>query len=224
MRLKSNIICILYSFILAVLLFFFTSSASAFDEKKIIEELLSGIEKKYTAASFETNFTQMSRLQALDITEKASGKAYFSHPKKMVWEYHSPENHKIITNGKELWIYRPDENQVVQGDAAELFKDGAGGAFLADISIVRKNYTVTIKEINDAYAEIELTARVESPDISSIQIRVARNTYEIQKAVTYNIYGDTTLFEFSKIQFKPFDQSMFEFKTPENVNIIQMDQ
>ena len=136
------------------------------------ENVITAIEKKYAGKSFETNFTQISKLAALDITEKASGRASFSHPGKMKWEYMTPEQHEIITNGKTLWIYRPQENQVMQGDATQFFKAGSGGAFMSDISLIRKNYLINIKEVTTEYIEIELTAKKNNPEISLIVIRI----------------------------------------------------
>ena len=134
-----------------------------------------------------------------------------------------PAHHEIITNGKSLWIYRPEENQVMQGDASQFFKAGSGGAFLSDISLVRKNYKIRVKEITDDYVEIDLAAKNEAPDISSIVIRISKENNEIQRVVTVNAYDDTTLFEFSNIRFKDIAPGVFEFKVPQGVNTIDMD-
>ena len=207
--------------ILGCTLFFPTASATG--NEIIKEEIITAIEKKYAGKSFEANFTQISRLAALDIVEKASGKASFSHPGKMKWEYMEPEHHEIITNGKMLWIFRPEENQVMQGNASHFFKSGAGGSFLSDISLIRKNYTVSIKEITADYVEINLVTKTKKADISSIVIRISQKNSEIERVVTYNPFNDTTLFEFSGIQFKKIDPDVFEFKVPQGTNIIKMD-
>ncbi|WP_299983248.1 outer membrane lipoprotein carrier protein LolA [Desulfobacula sp.] len=211
----------LFSSIVCCCLFFSTASATGSDIIK--NDILDAIEKKYSGKSFEANFTQISRLAALDIIEKASGRASFSHPGKMKWEYMEPAHHEIITNGKVLWIFRPDENQVMQGDASQFFKSGAGGAFLSDISLIRKNYTISLKEITVDYVEMDLVAKTKKSDISSIVIRVSQKNSEIERVVTYNPYDDTILFEFSGIQFKKIDPGVFEFKVPYGVNIIEMD-
>ena len=201
----------------------FFPPVSAFGSDSVKEDILTALEKKYTGKSFEADFTQVSRLAALDITERASGRATFSHPGKMIWQYLEPEQHEIITNGESLWIFRPQENQVMQGNAAQFFKAGAGGAFLSDISLIRKNYTIKVKEVTADYVEIDLVAKWKNPDITSIIIRISQKKSEIVRVVTYNLYDDTTLFEFSNIQFKKIDPGIFEFKVPSGVNIIDMD-
>ena len=211
----------LFSSIVWCCIFFSIAFATGNEITK--ENILNAIEKKYSGKSFEADFKQISRLAALDITEKASGKACFSHPGKMIWEYMEPDHHKIITNGKMLWIFRPQENQVMQGDASQFFKSGAGGAFLSDISLIRKNYTISIKEVTADYVEIDLVAKIKNPDISSIVIQISQNKNEIKKVVTYNPYDDTTLFEFNNIQFKKIDPEIFEFTVPYGVDIIELD-
>ena len=209
------------AFVLCICIFLSAAAATETENEK--ETVLSAIEKKYSGKSFETSFYQISKLAALDITEKASGKAFFSHPGKMRWEYLEPEKHEIITNGKSLWIYQPEENQVMQGSAESFFKTGAGGAFLSDISLVRKNYIITIKEVTDDYTELDLVAQKETPDISLIVIRVSKKNNDITRIVTRNIYGDTTLFEFNDIRFISIDPSGFEFVVPKGANVVDLE-
>jgi len=199
------------------------SGTSAICNESIKDDILNAVEKKYSGKSFEANFKQISRLAALDITETASGRAFFSHPGKMRWKYLMPEQHEIITNGKFLWIYRPGENQVMVGNASQFFNAGAGGAFLSDISLIRKNYSIVIKKRTVDYVEINLTSKKDIPSISSIVIQISQKTNEIKRVVIYNEYDDTTLFEFSDIQFTKMDQNLFEFQAPKGSNIIEMD-
>ncbi len=201
---------------------FFTANP-AFCNDIIKEDILTAIEEKYSGKSFKADFTQVSKLAALDITEKASGTALFSHPGKMRWKYLTPQHHEIITNGKSLWIYRPEENQVMYGDASQFFQSGTGGAFLSDISLIRKNFNITVREVTTHYVEIDLIAKKKAKDISSIVIRISQKNSEIERVVTYNPYDDTTLFQFSNIQFKNIEPEIFEFQIPYGVDIIEMD-
>jgi outer membrane lipoprotein carrier protein len=187
------------------------------------EDILMALEKKYGGKGFETDFNQTSTLAALDITESASGKAFFSHPGKMRWKYIEPEHHEIITNGKLLWIFRPEENQVMQGDASQFFKAGAGGAFLSDISLIRKNYIITLKAVTADYIEIDLVPKQKNNDMSLIVIQISREDNEIKKVVIHNPYDDITQFEFRNIRFLKINPVVFEFQPSEDLNIIDLD-
>jgi outer membrane lipoprotein carrier protein len=190
----------------------------------IREKVLSAIEKHYAGKSFEASFNQISTIAALDMTETASGKAVFSHPGKMSWEYLEPEKQEIITNGKFLWIYRPGQNQVLMGEAEEFFKTGAGGAFLSDIALIRENYIITVRENTDDYTELKLMPQTQDSNISKIIIRISKNNNDISRVIIHNTQGDTNLFEFTDIRFKAIEDSLFEFKIPEGVNIVELNQ
>jgi len=221
---KAPIIPSFYNFLLCLLLFtiLLVFPLEAAQTDTLGDKILTAIEKKYTGNGFQADFIQISKLDALDITETASGKAWFNHPGKMRWLYLTPQHHEITTNGLTLWIYRPDQDQVMTGDAEKFFKAGAGGAFLSDIGLIRENFTVDVKETNDTHISFLLTAKQKNPDMVSILITVPLISHEIQKVTTKNAYGDTTVFEFTNIQFKEMDPSIFEFKIPEGSSIIEM--
>ncbi len=186
------------------------------------DEILTGIEQKYAHKSFSADFNQAARLAALDLTETATGQAWFSHPGRMRWLYLTPDRHEIITNGKELWIYRPDEEQVMIGDAAPFFQAGAGGAFLSDITRIKTDFTIELGKADDSYAQLILTPKKESPDLAVIRITIARASHQIEMVVTENIYGDSTRFIFSNIRFNDPDPAMFNFTIPDGTSVIEM--
>lgn len=196
--------------------------AAASDTRILEQTILDGLEDHYAGRSFSAKFVQTSVLSALDISETASGRAWFSHPGKMKWQYLEPERHDIITNGNTLWIYRPDENQVMIGDAAPFFQSGAGGAFLSDISQLKKNHTATVTESTDQWVELQLDTSSDNPDIRFIRIQVTRKDFQILKVTTVNAAGDITRFELSDIQFLELSDDMFEFDIPPKTHIIEM--
>ncbi len=188
-----------------------------------LDKFLDGLEKRYSKKDFTTDFFQVSKLKVLEIDEVASGKAMFSHPGKMKWEYLEPQHHYIITNGKMLWVYRPDQEQVIIGEAKKFFKQGAGGAFLSDISIIKKNYIISIKENLENRFTLNLIPKIKTPEIQSILIVASKQDYNIIKIITSNIYEDTIEIEFSNIEFTGISDSTFELSIPENTNVLKMD-
>lgn len=209
-------------FILIIVLLLLAPVMPGFANDLSVEQVLTLLEKKYQGKSFEARFNQISTLAVLDNTETASGKVWFSHPGKMKWQYLMPEHHEIITNGQDLWIFRPQEKQVMHGSAVQFFTAGAGGAFLSDISLVRKNYTPRIKETTADRITIELISKNPTPDVSAIELHISRTNHEIIQVITRNQYDDTTKFDLYNIQFKPSDPAMFEFTPKDDITIIEM--
>ena len=197
-------------------------AAAASDTRSLEQTVLDGLENQYAGRSFSAEFKQTSILTALEISETASGKAWFSHPGKMKWQYLEPERHDIITNGHTLWIFRPDENQVMIGDAAPFFQSGAGGAFLSDISQIRDNFSVSMTETTDQWVALQLDAPPENTEVQSIRIQVSRTDFQIQTVTTVNTAKDITRFELSNIQFQDMPDNWFEFAVPLGTHIIDM--
>ncbi len=192
------------------------------DETTKKEDILSALEKKYANSSFETQFDQTTKLEALDITDKASGTATFSHPGKMRWEYQSPESHLFVTNGKTLWMFHTQLNQVQLGDADKFLQSGAGGAFLSEISLIRKNFDIRIKQETDQYIWLDMTSKKKEANISSIQIQISKKNHEIKQVITHSPYTDeTTLIEFKNTRFKDINPAVFEFKIPDDALVIK---
>ncbi len=211
----------------ALLLIALTCPAGAEPAGKELDSILTSVEKRYeTARGFSANFTQESTLKAIGITDYARGSAVFSRPAKMRWEYESPERQEIITDGTKLWIYRPDENQVMLGGAPAYFGDGKGASFLTDVSLIRKNFKVTLepKGKNDIF-RLKLVPLIESPDLSEIFLSVAPKTFEVIEITTYNAYGDETRIMFHDLRFlKNPKDALFTFKIPEGTDVLYLEE
>lgn len=210
--------------VLTLVLWFATVNAAhcGQDQASAADHILAGLEQRYANRGFSANFEQAARLTALDITENAKGKAWFSHPGKMRWVYDAPDSHEIITNGTDLWIYRPGEKQVMTGNAEVFFKSGAGGAFLSDITRIRKDFSITLDKTENSWAQLLLIPKKESQDLVSIRLTVSLPEHDIQTVVTENPYGDTTQFVFTNIRFNNPDPGNFDFNVPDDVEIIEM--
>lgn len=191
-----------------------------------LNTILEKVESSYPAAGFSANFTQMSTLKAMQITDNASGQALFKRPGMMRWEYEKPERQQIITDGKNLWVYRPDDKQVSVGSFPAFFGDGKGASFLSNISLLRQKFHIILMGRNDAGDYLLHLKPMESnPDIAQIQLTVSKKTFFVYQVVTLNSYGDETRIELTQIEPKDtLDNELFIFKIPENTDVIQLNE
>jgi outer membrane lipoprotein carrier protein len=86
-----------------------------------VDQILDRVEDKYTNSKFAADFIQKSTIKAMNITDMATGKVYIKYPGMMRWEYENPDRQIIITDGDKLWVYRPQDNQVMTGKAPTFF-------------------------------------------------------------------------------------------------------
>jgi len=190
------------------------------------DDIIKKVETRYTVPGFSANFFQVSTIKAMKITDTAYGRAFFKRPDKMRWEYEKPDRQTIITDGNTLWIYRPEDNQVMFGNAPSFFGDGKGFSFLSDMKLMQNKFSIILeKKAEDDYHVLKLVPREKTFDVSVIYLSVSKKTFDIVKIVTYNSYGDETRIELSDIQFKQkIDDSMFSFKIPQGVEVLHLDE
>lgn len=200
-----------------------------------LEEIITGIENRYSGDGFTARFTQQSTIKAMDITDTAEGKLFVKRPGMMRWEYETPEEQVIITDGELLWIYRPVDNQVMIGEAPNYFGEGKGASFLSDIRKIRDNFDISIDQEKKPeknqdkedykYVILKLIPHEKKLDLASIYLAVSKDDYQVDQVTTYNAYEDETVIRMFDYQFdQNIDDSVFTFEAPEGADVIQIEE
>jgi len=194
-----------------------------------IDHILDRVENKYADSKFSADFIQKSTIKAMDITDVATGKVYIKYPGMMRWEYEKPDRQIIITDADKLWIYRPDDNQVMTGNAPTFFKDGKGASFLSDIRLIRQKFDISLEagkqEQDDLFYHLKLIPLEKTLDISRIQLMISRQTFNVLQVTTLNFYGDETRIDLINSAFGVnLDDSLFSFSIPEGTDVLQIDE
>ena len=192
----------------------------------LLDKIIDKVEKKYIFAGFSACFVQESTLKAMDITDSASGKITVKRPGKMRWEYEKPDRQIIVTDGKDLWVYRPDDNQVMIGKFPSFFGDGKGASFLSDIKLIRQQFNITLEntDSNDYYI-LKLLPLNKTNDLSYINLSISKKTFYLEEIVTYNAYSDETRIKLIDIKLlENPDDSIFIFNIPYGTDVLKLDE
>jgi outer membrane lipoprotein carrier protein len=195
-----------------------------FDFDKIslsLNNIIYNVEKRYRCSGFSADFVQKSTIKSMQITDTASGTLYVKYPSMIRWEYSLPEKQIVIINAINLWIYRPEDKQVMFGKAPSYL----GKIFFADVKSIRQNFDISLeKGGQDNYYLLKLVPKRGEFDISHIYIYVSRYRFEIFKVTIYNLYGDETATELKKLKFNiKLNDSMFVFRRPRGVDLLNID-
>lgn len=199
------------------------SSASESDIDTI-DTIIAGVESRYNVPGFTADFDQESILKAMAVTDTASGTVMIRQPGKMRWEYLVPDPQTIITDGNDLWVYRPEENQVLVGKAPALFGEGKGAGFLSNIKTIRKRFQITLEPAEDPKLyRLKLVPNTSSVDLTEVKLDISRKTFDLVQITTFNVYGDETRIELKNVSFEnPPPEALFRFNVPEGVDVLQM--
>jgi outer membrane lipoprotein carrier protein len=204
-----------------------SKTASTLDAPLLsLDDVIKKVEKHYSVSGFTADFSQTSSIKAMEITDSASGRAFFKRSGKMRWEYETPDPQMIITDGKTLWVFRPEDNQVMIGRAPSFFEGGKGFSFLSDMKVIRQKFSMVLeKETEEEFFVLKLLPREKTYDIVEIYLWISRKTFDVVRILTYNSYGDETRIVFNNIQLQEnLDDSLFNFEISEGVEVLQLDE
>jgi len=218
------------TFTIVIAFIFLGNLAAAADKpantagKLTVDIILAKVEKRYALSGFTAGFFQSSTLKALNITDTAVGKISIKRPDKMRWIYEAPERQTIITDGTRLWIYRPEDNQVMLGVAPSYFGAGKGASFLTDIRVMKETFDISMEKarVPDRH-KLKLVPKEKTVDVTHIYVWISPQTWEVAEVATYNTYGDETRLEFSNIEFiDDLPDPLFMFTIPEGTDVVEL--
>jgi len=192
-----------------------------------ISEILRRVQKRYAVTDFEADFVQESHLKAMDMVDSARGHVCFRPPAMMRWHYKTPEQYLIMTDGQRVWIYRPEEGQVMVGQTADYLGDATWTGFFAEPDKLLDEFVVhfAAKEFaEEGQFVLELLPKKRVSNLTKILLFVSEDTFDVVRSVTYNFFGDKTSIRFEDFRFnQDLDTSLFIFKVPKDADVLQLE-
>jgi outer membrane lipoprotein carrier protein len=171
---------------------------------------------------FRADFTQSFRGTALpqQITER--GKVMVKKPYRMRWTYTAPEKKELVTDGLQIWDYRPTDRVVL---VRPLPKEGEASTallFLAGRGNLTRDFAVSMPAAQPE-GEWHLSLLPKSPqaDFTSLIVQVDRRSMALRGLVKIDETG-TWSYKFVNLEENVglADKSFF-FTPPAGVEIIR---
>lgn len=196
------------------------------DSASCLDSILDRLENNYLSAGFSAKFIQTSTLKAMDISDTATGKIFVKPPGMMRWEYEFPDPQLIISDGQRLWVYRPEDNQVMVGKSPTFFGDGKGAGFLSDISQLREKFDISLENPeNPEEYMLKAIPRKNSLDLAVIYLFVSKSDFYLTRIITRNTYDDETRVDLLDIRFDvEMADEMFTFVVSEGMDVLKIDE
>jgi len=201
---------------------FFRPAASLSDDT---EALAKRIQSAYDAIrDFKAHFVQESSIKSwqAEQVQKAEGMVYLKKGGKMFWDYQTPTPQQIISDGRQLWFYEPEEKQVMvttvgEGLQSQVSADLLNGkAQLTRDFVVRDITSPPDREVG-GYV-LELIPRAPQPNLSKIILRADRNTFQIRQTEVYDLFDNLTRITFSRVEIDTrLSDAFFTFIPPPGV-------
>jgi len=193
-----------------------------------LDDVVAGLERTYARISdLRADFVQQAFNKSLGQTIRAEGTVYLKKGGKMRWEYQTPAPQQIVSDGKSLWIYTPELNQVNVGAAPRALA-GPAGSFLAGLGRLSEEFSVRflnpLKVDADGRPVLDLRPKKPTPVLTRLILSVDPREYLVRKAVLYDQFDNTVSMAFTRITINSgLGDSLFAFTPPKGAAVVPLE-
>ena len=195
-------------------------------ESRSADQIVDSLQKNYDATvDFVADFRQETEVKTLNRKLKASGKLYFKRPGKMLWRYEEPKGQFVLADGKNLYFYQPEQNQVIKSPLKNAFRSDIPLSFLLGLGNLKKDFNAALKGTEENQYVLGLEPKGELGGFSEVLVAVGRNTSDIDWVSVRDAAANVTTIRFSGMRKGVgVQESLFRFQVPDGVDIVELGQ
>jgi len=156
-------------------------------QEATLQEVVATLEQGYTGLKdMQASFSQTTTLPGLPKPQKGQGELYLRRPEQGAaqfrFDYAKPKQ-SIVSNGKQVWFYQPENRQVIVTSMETMLKSGGSLAmsYLTGLGNVSRDFTVAFaKPARDRQNNyiIDLTPRKPSPALAKLRLAISNEAVE----------------------------------------------
>jgi outer membrane lipoprotein carrier protein len=191
-----------------------------------LDAVVAGLQRRYASVETVTgSFQQTYRAPGIDQVE--SGVFRMKRPGLMRWEYRQPEEKLFIADGREAFLYAPQDRQVtIQSFSAADMRD-TPLEFLLGGADIKRNFAVSweshLKPVAAQNALIRLSPRSSDGQYEFLVLEVDPNTFDLRRIVIREHSGNTSEFLLTNIILNAkMGNKEFQFKPPKGVEVVRL--
>jgi outer membrane lipoprotein carrier protein len=169
--------------------------------------------------TLSASFSQVVRNREGQVVDRASGRLSLSRPDRFRWDYEQPYLQTIVADGRRLWLYDSDLEQVTVraleqglGSTPAMLLSGAGkvGEAFASVAVERQG----------EWTWCRLRPRDDATDFEQVSLAFDGRG-ELAAMELRDKLGQATVIEFGDVRRNPaLDASLFDFVPPPGVDVI----
>ncbi len=170
------------------------------------------------AKTVNATFTQEVVSEQGRIMQTAYGKFYLQRPGKFRWEYQSPTPQVIVADGKKLWVYDKDLDQVTVKPLKQALGSSPASILMRQHDL-NKDYLVLEKSPREGMLWVDLRPKKKQGDFKRILIGL--DDVGVQAMDLYDQFGQITMIRFQESSYnKPVSKKLFRFTPPPGADVI----
>jgi len=191
-------------------------------------EAATRLQQRYASVtSVAADFRQNYHAPGVDITE--SGVFWMKKPGLMRWEYSDPETKLFISDGRETYLYRPEDRQVLVSRFSPAELHSTPLEFLLGRGDILKSFRVSaegqIRPRGEGSILLRLAPVEPDPNYAYFVLECDPKTFDLRRIVVRESAGNTSEFLLTNLQTNiRIDNKRFDFKIPKGVEVIRVDE
>ncbi len=168
--------------------------------------------------SFQATFIQTIFSANNDAKKYSKGLIVVKSPNKFLLKYVKPFKLLYVADGKKLWSYDEDLEQIVVKEQGDLLINSPA-MLLSDAKNLTKSYRIEKTGVVNGWLWFELTPKQENSNFETVSLAFENN--ELIAMEMRDNFGQTTHLEFSNIIKNPkLAKHTFKFVPPKGVDVI----
>ncbi len=188
-----------------------------------VEEVVRRVQARFDAtADFTADVQQELLVASTGHTLSARGTVAFKRPGRMRWTLQNHEQQVIVADGANLWLYEPDERQVLKSPFESAFRSSAPISFLTGVGRIGDDFDARLDGADDGRLYLLLVPRRDEQELGRLRIVVETKEYGIVGAEIRDPVGNVTQLRFSNMRRNVgLADVLFRFEVPAGVDIIE---
>jgi outer membrane lipoprotein carrier protein len=198
----------------------FAGTALAADDA--LKQALDRLQERYeTTRTLTADFKQTVESATLASPLESHGRVAFEKPNRMRWDYAKPDEQVIVGDGETLWIYQPEEKQVIKAPLDRAFQASTPVTFLAGLGRVERDFDATLDRQDADRWVLRLVPRQDT-GVGTLWLTVRKKDASVEEARIVDPLGTTTRIGFSNERRNvSLGPDLFRFTPPPGVDVVR---
>ncbi|WP_349617127.1 outer membrane lipoprotein chaperone LolA [Azotobacter salinestris] len=171
------------------------------------------------AQTLTARFSQLTLDGSGTQLQETSGEMALKRPGLFRWHTDAPQEQLLVSNGKTVWLYDPDLEQVTIRSLDQRLTHTPALLLSGDISKIGENFEITHKE---AGGVVDFILKPKAKDTLFDNLRLSFREGVVNDMQLIDGVGQRTNILFFGVKMnQSLDTAQFDFKVPEGTDVIQ---
>lgn len=209
-----------------------------------LKDVVGALEHGYRGLKdVQASFSQKSAIAGIGREQQGSGELYLkmgTGGSKFRFDYRKPQPQQIVSDGKTVWLYQPENRQVLESSFEALKAGGSGIAvtYLTGLGDVSRDFTATLsgegKDKSGNYL-LDLAPKKKNPLLARLRLTIPARAVEeyaasgkvselfpVTAAAITDAQGNRTTLEFTNVRVnRGISAARFTFRPPAGTEVIR---